>query len=76
MKLALSCESFTSNEISSLIFLFLKGANTFESRHVIHNNVAFLQVSTQTSLRNLLLSLETPKYCSVSSLTLIEYSSD
>ena len=34
----------------------------YEPPHVISNNVAFLQVSTQTSLCSPLLSLETPNY--------------
>ena len=34
--------------------------NTFEPRHVISNNVAFLQVQTQTSLCSPFLCLETP----------------
>ena len=34
--------------------------NINEPWHVISNNVAFLQLKTQTSLCSLLLSLETP----------------
>ena len=33
---------------------------TYEPRHVISNNVAFWQVLPQTSLRGILLILETP----------------
>ena len=39
---------------------FLSSMSIFEQLHVISNSVAFLQVLTQTSLRSLLLRLETP----------------
>ena len=46
-----------------------------EPPHVISNNVAFWQVYTQTGLWSLPFKLRNSKWCSVSSLTLIEYSS-
>ena len=42
------------------VFVLCKWLTAYEARHVISNNVAFLQVKTQASLCSLLLSLETP----------------
>ena len=49
---------------------------TNELWHVISNNVVFWHVWTRTSLCRVLFKLRNFKWCSVSSLTFIEYSSD